>query len=75
MPLDRDTRAKKFKKKHGDACVELDALPPTELRLRVRHAVENHLDADVWQRAVGIEKAEIASIADVVKRWQGHVVD
>jgi hypothetical protein len=64
-----DSRAKRFLEKYGNACVELDALQPGELRRRVREAVELLLNRALWDRAVEIEKIEIASIRDTVARW------
>jgi hypothetical protein len=64
-----DSRAKRFLEKYGNTCVELDALPPGELRRRVREAVELLLNRTVWDRAVEIEKIEIASIRGTVERW------
>ena len=40
-----DTRAKKFK----GASVELDTIPPDDLRVLVRGCIERHLDANTWQ--------------------------
>src|SRR5271169_911749 len=50
-----DSRAKKFIRRHGENCVELDALPPTELRHRIREAVEKNLDLPLWNRAIEID--------------------
>jgi hypothetical protein len=66
----RDSRAKKFVEKHGDECVELDALPPTELRRRIREAVEERLDLDKWNRAIAVEKVELDNIVETVGRWR-----
>jgi len=43
-----DSRSQGFVRKHGDRAVELDALPPTELRRRLRDAVEEQLDHRAW---------------------------
>jgi 5S rRNA maturation endonuclease (ribonuclease M5) len=42
-----DTRAKKFRRVHGTESVELDAIPPDELRNLVRAAIDRHMDS--WQ--------------------------
>jgi hypothetical protein len=42
-----DTRAKKFRRVHGAESVELDAIPPDELRNLVRAAIDRHMDS--WQ--------------------------
>jgi hypothetical protein len=66
-----DSRAKGFLSKYSNACVELDALPPTELRRRIRKAIEQLIDKTLWDRAVMVEKAEIKSIQETVAAWPG----
>jgi hypothetical protein len=39
-----DTRASKFRRLHGIDSVELDAIPPDELRRLVRTAIDSHMD-------------------------------
>ena len=39
-----DTRAKKFHRIHGTESVELDAIPPDQLRGLVRTAIDQHMD-------------------------------
>ena len=63
-----DTRAAAFRREFGNRCVELDALPPEELRSRVRQAIEGQIDEETWGRALAIEKAEQESIASIVGR-------
>jgi len=65
-----DSRSEKYLEEYGDVCVELDALPPDELRHRVRDAVESHIDMAKWNHALMIEKAELTSINDIVTQWQ-----
>jgi hypothetical protein len=69
---DTDSRAPAFRKKYGDQTVELDALPPVELRRRIREAVESKLDQDKSQRAIEVEKVELASIVDSVSEWANN---
>jgi len=64
-----DSRAAGFLKKYSNRCVELDALPPKELRRRIRDAVHQLLDVDLWNKAIEIERVELASIVDTVSRW------
>src|SRR5216684_541465 len=66
-----DSRARGFVAEHGGECVELDALPPAELRLRVRDAIEALIDRKLWDRAVRVETAELDSIRDTLNRWPG----
>jgi hypothetical protein len=69
---DSDTRAQQFRKRHGEDCVELDALPVRELRRRIRDAVEGMLDHTAWDRAVAVEEIELANIRDTVGKWIGQ---
>ncbi len=39
-----DTRAAKFRRLHGTDSVELDAIPPDELRKLVRDAIDGHME-------------------------------
>ena len=64
-----DSRTPGFVRKYGDECVELDALPPNELRTRIRVAVTALLDQAAWDRAIAVEKVELASIIETVSNW------
>ena len=48
---DSDTRAKKFRQNYGEDCVELDALPPNELRNRIENAIRGCIEFESWDRA------------------------
>ena len=61
-----DSRAAGFRRKFGNRCVELDALPPDELRRRIRKAIESHIDWEAWSRALAVEEAEKESIENFV---------
>ena len=65
-----DGRAAKFRAQHGEDCVELDALPPDELRVRIKNAVEDLLDREQWNRAIEVEQVELASIMDAGAMWK-----
>jgi hypothetical protein len=54
-PKESDTRAKAFVEKYGYGCVEVDALPPTELRRRVEEAIKGHIPPDEWKRLEGMQ--------------------
>jgi hypothetical protein len=58
-----DSRTRKFLASRGSACAELDALPPNEIRRRVREAVEGHIDGDTWNRLCEIERLEREAVA------------
>jgi hypothetical protein len=53
-----DTRARRFIEEHGDECAELDALPSSELRRRVRDAIESHIPQEEWAKLKDIERHE-----------------
>jgi len=64
-----DSRASKFLKRFGTRTVELDALPPDELRRRIREAIRSHIDDDAWQKTLLLEKRERESLAAYAKGW------
>lgn len=53
-----DSRAGKFIRRYGRECVEVDALPPSELRDRLGDAIEGLIEQDSWRRAMAVERAE-----------------
>jgi len=55
---DTDSRAEGFKELYGNEAVELDALPPTELRRRLREAIELLIDPAAWQRSKAVEAVQ-----------------
>ena len=64
-----DSRSNKFRQQHGEECVELDALPPAELRSRLRTAIEALIDRERWDRAVAVEEVELNNIRETVGTW------
>lgn len=65
-----DPRAERFIGEYGDECVELDALPPNELRDRIERAVMQHVDAELWERSKMVEQAEQGSILAFAEKLQ-----
>ncbi len=66
-----DSRLARFAATHGDACVELDALPPTVLSTLVASAIVDEIDWEEWARMVMVERAErdtLSSLATVA--WE-----
>lgn len=53
-----DTRSRKFIEKHGDETVELDALPISELRHRIKHEIESRMDMQALQATLDREEAD-----------------
>lgn len=60
-PKETDKRTAKFIAAHGGRCAEIDALPATELRQRIRDAITSHIPSGEWERLQEIEQAERAS--------------
>ena len=59
-----DSRAAKFVEKHGRLVqVELDALPPSDLRQLYTEAVEQYWDTEAYQTALERERAERDELA------------
>jgi len=64
-----DSRSFGFLRNYGPDCVELDALPPNELRRRSDNGVRALMNTTKWERAIEVEKAELASIISSVELW------
>ena len=67
-----DKRAARFREEHGHRCAEVDAIAPTELRRRVREAIEAHIDADRWERLQQVERLEQETLAGFVEKLRGE---
>lgn len=61
-----DTRAADFVDEYGENCAEVDALPPSVLRDRVKQAIESHIDQTEWQALLEIEAHEKESLEKIV---------
>jgi hypothetical protein len=62
----KDRRAKKFVEAFGPDCAEVDAIPATELRHRVREAIEDHIDQETWQKLKEIEALEKETLEKMI---------
>jgi len=62
-----DTRYRRFVAAYGNRCVELDALPPDELRRRIDEVIQRHIDSEAWERLRNIERQEQESLGAVVQ--------
>ncbi len=63
-----DSRHAKFAATYGDACVELDALPPDVLTHLVHEHILTTINRDAWEHAQSVEALEretFASIASI----------
>ena len=65
-----DPRYQWFRRTIRTRCIELDALPPPELRERVRQTILCLIDHDLWSHAVDIERVEVESMREFSKSWQ-----
>jgi hypothetical protein len=63
MTKTTDTRRAGFVAQHGDACVELDALPVGVLRERIQNEVMQRMDLDAMQRVQVLERADRARLS------------
>jgi hypothetical protein len=64
----KDSRAKKFIERYGEISVELDAIPPTDLRALVSLAIARHADGRAFEQMKLIEEQErdrLASMLDL----------
>jgi hypothetical protein len=57
-PKKSDSRYRKFIEEHGNQAVEVDALPPDELRKRVRKSIEQFVPQEEWNRLKEVEQFE-----------------
>ncbi len=63
-----DTRSSKFT---GES-VDVDAVPPKQLRALVEECIVQHIDVDLYERSMNIERAERESFSEVMeKMWGG----
>jgi hypothetical protein len=67
----KDPRYNWFVQRYGRRCWELDALDPNVLRERVETAIQEYIDWEAWGHCTKVEKAERASLLEVVAAWKG----
>ena len=58
FPVKRSGSWRDYLARYGDRCIEVDALPPGEIRQRVREAIEAHIDYAEWHRLQETERLE-----------------
>jgi hypothetical protein len=59
FPVKRSGSWREYLTQHGDRCVEVDALPPSDIRERIKRAIESHIDVGEWealQQTEGLER-------------------
>jgi hypothetical protein len=65
-----DSRAATYVARYGNQCWELDALPPNQLRDRVRQSIENYIDAEQWREDEERQKRDREYIREAINNWQ-----
>ena len=65
-----DTRHDWYVERYGDACWELDAMDPNDLRSRVEEAIVAGIDPEAWHRCELAEDAQLDSLNDVLTAWK-----
>ncbi len=60
-----DSRSPGYRREYGSDCVELDALPPAELRKRLELRITTLMDKEIWERCRVTEEAERKSVEEV----------
>jgi hypothetical protein len=66
-----DTRAGRFRRVHGTSSVELDAIPPDELRTLVRGDIESHMDPWRLEQLRLAERSEREIISNMFNASEG----
>jgi hypothetical protein len=66
----KDPRYNWFVKNYGKRCWELDALDPNDLRACVEEKILEHIEPEVWDRCMVVERAERESLQTVMKKWK-----
>ncbi len=62
-PKRTDSRWRTFVQGHGCRAAEIDAIPPNELRRRVRNAIEAFVPEEKWERLKAVEELERESFS------------
>ncbi|WP_204353755.1 hypothetical protein [Salinisphaera orenii] len=68
-----DARHKWFVENYGERCWELDAMPPSDLRVTVEIAIDDYLDHESWYRMKRVEAAEVEAIENLASGWQQSI--
>ena len=63
-----DTRARNWG--GGDECVELDSMPPAEIRKIVQKSIVQHIDAGEWKALQETEALEKQTMSDFLDKWR-----
>jgi hypothetical protein len=61
-----------YRRKYGDQCWELDALPPEELARLTRETIEEHIDWPQWGDSTTAIEVRQASLRKLVDTWESE---
>ena len=70
-PKESDRRTPAFVERYGSRCAEVDAIPASELRLRVRNAIEQFIPWDEWESLKRVEELERESFHAAFSQLRG----
>jgi hypothetical protein len=65
----KDPRYRWFVANHGDACWELDAMDPNELRDCVEAEIKELIEPTAWERCETVNAAERENLETFLKKW------
>jgi hypothetical protein len=68
----KDPRYDWFRSKDGNHCWKLDAMDPNDLRDCVKEEIENLIEPIAWARCDAVNRAEQASLRDILKGWRAN---
>lgn len=66
-----DSRAPKYIETYGQHTVELDAMPPDDLRRMITDCVDKHIDRHEWRALLKTEEMEQETIRNFTERFFG----
>ncbi len=64
----KDPRYSWFVNKYNSKCVELDAMPPNDLRDRLEGAIREYVDQGAWEQHKLAEEAEKETVRAIMGR-------
>ncbi len=70
-PKTTDRRASSFIRDRGNRCAEVDAIPATELRRRVRESIMQHIPSGEWERLQQTENIERKQWGQFIDKMHG----
>ncbi len=71
LTKESDPRTANYITKYGDIAVELDALPPTELRKLISSAIAKFIDGKSWDKSKETEQTEQIKLNQLISQFDG----